>query len=133
MIILYTNLLLIFALFYFYYKSDKNWMECILAILLVAVIISSQIFWRNPVRGTSAHAIDAIIAKVYILSFIFYTILFKLHTDELAVLYAILLVFILAAAWFSSYYSSKRWCGPSHIHSHAFLHYFCFIATFFAF
>ena len=133
MIILYTNLLLIFALFYFYYQSDKNWMECILAILLVAVIISSQIFWRNPVRGTSAHAIDAIIAKVCILSFIFYTILFKLHTDELAVLYAILLVFILAAAWFSSYYSSKRWCGPSHIRSHAFLHYFCFIATFFAF
>lgn len=133
MIILYTNLLLIFALFYFYYQSDKNWMECILALLLVAVIISSQIFWRNPVRGTSAHAIDAIIAKVCILSFIFYTILFKLHTDELAVLYAILLVFILAAAWFSSYYSSKRWRGPSHIHSHAFLHYLCFIATFFAF
>ena len=105
MIILYTNLLLIFALFYFYYQSDKNWMECILALLLVAVIISSQFFWRNPMRGTSAHAIDAIIAKVCILSFIFYTILFKLHPDELAVLYAILLVFILAAAWFSSYYS----------------------------
>ena len=133
MIILYTNLLLIFALFYFYYQSDKNWMECILALLLVAVIISSQFFWRNPMRGTSIHKIDAIIAKVCILSFIFYTIVFKLQTDDLALTYAILLAFIVAAAGFSSYYSSKKWCGPSHLHSHAFLHYFCFIATFFAF
>ena len=133
MIILYANLLLLLSLFYFYYHSDKNLTECILAMLLISVIASSQIFWRNPVRGTSAHTIDAIIAKVCILSFIFYTILFKLHTNDLALTYAILLAFIVAAAGFSSYYSSKKWCGPSHLYSHAFLHYFCFIATFFAF
>jgi|LakMenE18May11ns_1017448.scaffolds.fasta_scaffold9553787_2 hypothetical protein len=133
MIILYTNLLLLLSLVYFYYQSDKNLAECVLAFLLISVIISSQIFWRNPTRGTSIHKLDAMIAKVCILSFIFYTILFKLHTDELAVLYAILLVFILTAAGLSSYYSSKRWCGPSHLNSHAFLHYLCFIATFFAF
>jgi hypothetical protein len=133
MILLYTNLLLIFALLYFYFNAVKNYAEYVLAFLLVLVIISSQIFWRNPLRGTSIHKLDAMIAKVCILSFIFYTILFKLHTDELAVLYAILLACILTAAWFSSYYSSKTWCSPSHLYSHAFLHYFCFIATFFAF
>ena len=133
MILLYTNLLLILSLLYFYFNTVKNYTECILALLLVLVIISSQFFWRNPMRGTSIHKIDAIIAKVCILSFIFYTILFKLQTDDLTLIYAILLAFIAVAAGFSSYYSSKIWCGPSHLYSHAFLHYFCFIGTFFAF
>jgi tryptophan-rich sensory protein len=133
MILLYTNLLLTFALLYFYFNAVKNYAERILALLLVSVSISSQIFWRNPIKGTTIHTIDAIIAKVCILSFIFYTILFKLQTDDLALIYAILLAFIAVAAGFSSYYSSKTWCSPSHLYSHAFLHYFCFIATFFAF
>jgi hypothetical protein len=133
MILLYTNLLLILSLFYFYFNSTKNWMECVLAGLLVAILISSQLFWRRPIRGTLIHTMDAAIAKTCIFAFILYTILFKLQTDESAVIYAIILMFILTSAAFSSYYSSKRWCSPSHIHSHAFLHYFCFIATFFAF
>ena len=133
MILLYTNLLLILSLIYFYFNTIKNWTEYSLALLLIAVIISSQIFWRNPLRDTSVHKIDAIIAKVCILSFIFYTLLFKLHTDDLALTYTFLLLCIAVAAGFSGYFSSRKWCSHSHINSHAFLHYFCFIATFFAF
>ena len=133
MILLYTNLLLILSLIYFYFNSIKNYTECILAFLLVSVIISSQLFWRNPMRDTSVHKIDAIIAKVCILSFIFYTILFKLPTDDLVVTYAFLLLCIISTAGFSNYYSSRKWCSHPHINSHALLHYFCFIATFFAF
>ena len=133
MILLYTNLLLTLSLLYFYFNSVKNFTECILALLLISVIISSQLFWRTPIKGSSIHVIDAIIAKVCILSFIFYTILFKLQTDELALIYAILLAFAAAAAGFSGYFSGRNWCSQSHINSHAFLHYFCFIATFFAF
>lgn len=133
MILLYTNLLLVFSLLYFYFYSVKNNIECVLAALLVVVCISSQIFWRKPVRGTSIHIIDGVLAKVCILSFIAYTIAFKLQYDEFAVAYALVLACIAITAGLSSYFSSKRWCSPSHIHSHAFLHYFCFIATFFAF
>ena len=133
MILLYTNLLLVLSLLYFYCNSTKNWIECVLAVLLVAIILSSQIFWRNPIRGTSVHIIDAIIAKVCILSFIAYTIAFKLQYDDIAIVYGILLLGIVVSAGLSNYFSNKRWCSPSHIHSHAFLHYFCFIATFFAF
>ena len=133
MILLYTNLLLVFSLVYFYCNSTKNWIECVLAVLLVAIILSSQIFWRNPIRGTSVHTIDAIIAKVCISAFIAYTIAFKLQYDDIAIVYGILLLGIVVSAGLSGYFSNKRWCSPAHIHSHAFLHYFCFIATFFAF
>jgi len=79
------------------------------------------------------HTIDAIIAKVCILAFIAYTIAFKLQYDDIAIVYGILLLGIVISAGLSSYFSNKRWCSPAHIHSHTLLHYFCFIATFFAF
>ena len=76
-ILLYTNLLLVISLIYFYLYSNKNWIETALAALLVATIITSQYFWRNPLRGTSLHKIDATIAKLCIFSFIIYTLFIK--------------------------------------------------------
>ena len=132
-ILLYTNSMLVVSLIYFYFFSIKNWMKYILAIMLILVIITSQVFWRNPIKDTAIHILDAIIAKVCIFSFIIYTILFKLQTTELAIAYAILLCLIGLAYWFSNHYSNVKWCSREHIGSHAFLHYFCFIATFFVF
>ena len=132
-ILLYTNLMLIISLIYFYFYSNKNWIETTLAVMLVATIITSQYFWRNPLRGTSLHKIDAIIAKLCIFSFIIYTLFIKNGANYTLLIYSILLVYIGLAAWFSHHYSRLRWCSQEHIKSHAFLHYFCFLATFFAF
>lgn len=132
-ILLYTNLMLIISLIYFYFYSNKNWIETTLAVMLVSTIITSQYFWRNPLRGTSLHKIDAIIAKLCIFSFIIYTLFVKNGWNYTSLLYSILLIYIGLSAWFSHHYSRIRWCSPEHIKSHAFLHYFCFLATFFAF
>ena len=132
-ILLYTNLMLVISLIYFYLYSIKNWIETTLAVLLVATIITSQCFWRNPLRGTSLHKIDAIVAKICIFSFIIYTLFIKHWLNYTSLIYSILLVYIGLAAWFSNHYSKIQWCSPEHIKSHAFLHYFCFIATFFAY
>jgi hypothetical protein len=132
-ILLYTNMLLIISLIYFYLYSNKNPMETALAALLVAVIVTSQYFWRNPIRGTSLHTADAVVAKLCIFSFIIYTLFVKNGWNYTSLLYSILLIYIGLAAWFSNHYSKIRWCSPEHVKSHAFLHYFCFLATFFAF
>jgi hypothetical protein len=132
-VLLYTNLLLVISLIYFFFYSNKNCMETMLALTLVAVIISSQMFWRNSIKGTKLHAIDAILAKICIFSFILYTITYKIQSTEIAIIYSILLFYIGLAAWSSNKHSKIQWCSPDHIKSHAFLHYFCFMATFFAF
>ena len=132
-VLLYTNLMLSISLIYFLFYSDKNWIQYYLAATLFAVIISSQLFWRDPIKGTRLHIIDAILAKICIFSFILYTIACKLKSIEISIIYVILLLYISLASWSSDRYSKIQWCSPDHIKSHAFLHYFCFMATFFAF
>ena len=132
-VLLYTNLMLSISLIYFFFYSDKTWATYYLAATLITVIISSQLFWRNPTKGTRLHIIDAILAKVCIFSFILYTIICKLKFIEISIIYVILLLYIGLASWSGNRYSKIQWCSPDHIKSHAFLHYFCFMATFFAF
>ncbi len=132
-VLLYTNLMLSISLIYFLFYSDKNQIECYLTATLVAVIISSQLFWRDPTSGSRLHIIDAILAKICIFSFILYTIAYKLKSIEISIIYLILLLYIGLASWSGNRYSKIQWCSPDHIKSHAFLHYFCFMATFFAF
>ena len=124
-----TNATLIISLLYFYFFTDKNVYEIILSTMLVLSIAMSQIFWSNPVKGSSIHMWDAIIAKMTIFSFIIYT--FWKH--GFLIEYTIVLVCIAISFAYSHYYSSIEWCSSGHVKSHGALHYFCFMATFFAF
>ena len=130
--LLYTNLLLVISLIYFYFYSVKTWIEYSLAALLVAVIITSQIFWRNPIRGTLIHIIDSILAKICVFIFMSYTIFYKLESTEIAIAYSIILSLLGLSTWSGNHYSNIQWCSPDHIKSHAFMHFFCFMASFFA-
>jgi hypothetical protein len=124
-----TNATLIISLLYFYFFSEKNWCEIILASMLVITIGMSQTFWSNPVKGSDIHVCDAIIAKLTILSFVVYT----LWKHGFMIPYIIVLIFIAISFYHSHHYSSMEWCSNEHIKSHGLLHYFCFMATFFAF
>ena len=127
----YTNLLLIITLFYFFIKKQKQkkpFIEYILASFLIPIIISSQLFWSNPIKQSNIHKIDAIIARIVIISFLFYTLFYKFQSSFLLVLLASAISFYL-----SNYYSNKEWCSNKHLICHAFLHIFCFIGTFYTF
>jgi len=127
----YTNLLLIISLFYFLFTRQKiktiNF-EYILALFIIPTIICSQLFWNNPIKQSNIHKIDAIIAKITILSFIIYTLLYKFKISYLFVLLASIVCF-----YFSNYYSNKEWCSNQHLFFHGLLHICCFIGTFYAF
>ncbi len=126
----YTNLLLIISILYFLFNGQKKkpFIEYVLAMFLVATIICSQLFWKNPIKQSKIHKIDAIVAKIVIISFIIYTLLYKYKFGFLIVLLAISVSFYL-----SNYYSNKEWCCNNHLLCHGSLHIFCFIAIFYTF
>jgi len=117
----YTNLLLIISILYLLFNGQKNkpWIEYVLAMFLVATIICSQLFWKNPIQQSTIHKIDAIVAKIVISSFIIYTLLYKYKFGFLIVLLAIAVSFCL-----SNHYSKKEWCCNNHIFCHGLLHFF---------
>lgn len=127
-----TNLLLIVSLFYFLLNiqqsKTKPYVEYILALFLVITIIFSQLFWNNPIKQSKIHKIDAMIAKIVIISFILYILLYKFKLSFLLVLLAIATSF-----YFSNYYSNEEWCCNKHLLCHGLLHIFCFIGTLYAF
>lgn len=126
----YTNLLLLISIGYFLINIHlyTTYIEYLLAFFLVITIVCSQLFWSNPIKKSIIHKIDAMIAKIVIFSFIFYTIVYKFRISYVMILLAIAISF-----YFSNYYSNIEWCSNNHIFCHGLLHIFCFIATFYAF
>lgn len=126
----YTILLLIISILYFLInlQEEKPFFEYILALLLIIIIIFSRIFWNNPIKNSIMHRIDAITAKIGILSFIFYTLIYKFKISYLLVLLGTCISF-----YFSNKYSTQEWCCDKHIICHGLLHICCFIGTFYAF
>jgi hypothetical protein len=124
----YTNLLLVISLVYFYFNKNKPLIEYVLASSLIPTIICSQLFWYNPIKKSKIHKIDAIIAKIVIVSFIMYTVCYKFKFTLLFIFLAGIISF-----YFSNYYSTQEWCSNQHIFCHGLLHIFCFIITFYTF
>ena len=124
----YTNFLLILSIFYFLNLTEKPIIEMILASFLIVTIICSQLFWKDPIQHSRIHKIDAVVAKIVILSFVLYTLIYKFKFEFLLLLIAIGISF-----YFSHTYSTQEWCCNEHVCCHGMLHIFCFIATFYTF
>jgi predicted membrane protein len=123
----YTSLLLVIPFLYGLFHHT-SWEERILLWLLILTLICSQLFWNHPIQHSTIHKIDAIVAKIAIFSFIFYTLWYKFKVSYLFVLLAMFVSFYL-----SHHYSSQEWCSTHHVCCHGSSHIFCFIATFYAF
>jgi hypothetical protein len=129
-----TSSLLLTSLFYFVLFSSHCIIECILAFLLLCIILTSQLFWYNPIRYSIVHRIDAVLAKITIFSFMAYTLITKLpNTNVYFFSYILLLCLLFCMAISSEYYSQKEWLSVQHIVSHGLLHICSFIGTFYAF
>lgn len=119
--------------FLFNIQTKTPKIEFLLAAMLLVVIYFSQQFWKNPIKHSQIHRIDAIVAKITIFTFISYTI-YKFSNSLVNLwTYYIILIAIATSFYFSNKYSNKEWCSNKHLCSHGLLHIFCFIATFYAF
>ena len=125
----YTILLLIIPILYFIFiRREKKILEYVLASFLVVIIITSQLFWINPIKNSSIHMIDSIVAKFVIVSFILYILVYKFKYIVLLFLLAVII-----CAYFSNYYSQKKWCSDQHLYWHGCLHIFCAFGAFYTF
>ncbi len=127
----FTIQLLFITLYYVIYQlscKQLHPIEYLLAFLLLLVMIFSQLFWKNPIKGSLTHKVDASIAKGTIGIFILYIILYKFKASFLFFILALIISFA-----FSHYFAMKEWCSNKHLFCHGTLHLFCFFASFYAF
>jgi len=128
-----TNALLVLTLLYYILNSKKNIGENVLAILIIFILITSQIFWTKPLRYSNIHIIDAYIAKITIISFIIYILFYKIISYFHLFTFIILLLIMFYTFYLSNYYSNKNWCCHNHLLYHGISHIFCFLLSIYAF
>ena len=128
-----TNILLVISFIFFIINSNKNVAECYLSICLLLTILFSQLFWRNPKKHSMIHKIDAIIAKISIMSFILYTILYKKLNKYLLGSYLLIILGMFYTFYYSNKYSTLEWCCNNHLIYHGYLHVLVFAGSIYAF
>lgn len=128
-----TSAFFILPFIYFFSTKRKLSFEWFLALLLVVVTITSQLFWHNPVKYTQFHILDTVVAKTTIILFILYTIYCKLSNTTLMISYAAVITCVILSFLLSSHFSSNEWLCEKHIMCHGSLHISCIIAAFYAF
>jgi len=126
----YTNLLLILSLLYFAnsISHGTHVIEYILAFFLVVTIVLSQLFWSQPIRGSTIHRIDALNSKLVAGCFILYVLSYKFRWS-----FVLLIGLVFFSFFMSDYYSTLEWCSNKHLLWQGILHVLCFIASFYAF
>jgi len=128
-----TNSLLLLSFLFFLQFSEKNICEIILAGCLVITIIVSQLFWKNPIKHSTIHRIDGIVAKISLVLFIGYVTFYKKIDSMLFYLFLIIMVWMIYFFLLSDFNSRKEWCCNNHILYHGMSHIFCFAGSLFAF
>ena len=128
-----TNSLLALSFLFFLQVSEKNIWEIILGIFLIITIIVSQLFWANPVRYSTIHKIDGIVAKIVLVLFIGYVTFYKKIDSSLFYAFLLLIVWMIFFFLLSDFNSRKEWCCNKHILYHGMSHIFCFASSLFAF
>ena len=116
-ILQFTSALLILPALYY---SDT-----LLSLLLLLTFCFSQMFWSNPIQGSTIHQCDAIIAKCVIAVFVCLT--------PWSPLYIFILGCMAVAFYYSHTHSSVSWCCEPHLFYHGLLHMFSAYAATFAF
>lgn len=86
--------------------------------ILLVVFVFSIAFWSDPVRFSHVHRMDAIVAKIAIITFILYVFTYTTKPKLLAISLSIMLMFF----YMSSVYSAQVWCGPEHLLMHCCAH-----------
>ena len=128
-----ASTLLLPVAYFLLHTPTKTAPQYALAAALMVVFASSQLFWRNPVKNSSMHRIDAFIAKLTVFGFVAYTLICALSTITRIIPYAAVIVAIGLAAAVGHRHSSKKWCSAGHIYAHGLLHVIGAIGATYAF
>jgi hypothetical protein len=133
-----TSLLLFYTLIIYAHDWHlRPWIEHVIAAEIFMVIITSQLFWKNPIKDSLIHAIDAATVRITMATTILYTIFYKLAITNVwyNTMYVTLLLGVVFS-WYSSNYYYMTMGGfltENHVFCHALLHYYGWLGSMFAF
>jgi hypothetical protein len=129
----YSSFLLSLPIIYYFFFNNKKTIFTIFTLFLFINLILSILFWKNPIQYSKNHKVDAIFAKITIISVIYYNI----FISELSLFYLILFVLVITVMslffYWSNKFSSIEWCCNKHICMHSIAHIFAIIAFLFLF
>ena len=128
-----STILFIIPLILCLQNSNRNVYETLLGGLLFANFVLSYLFWIDPVKNSSIHAIDALFARISILFFVLYVIFVKKTKLIYKLLFFISLCIGSLMLYYSNHHSTKEWCSGKHIQCHFLFHIFVIICVIIAF
>lgn len=105
--------------------------EHLLAASLILTMYTSQWLWSNPEIDGLARRIDGFSAKITIIAFLAYALVLKQLWKN--VLFVGILAALFGFAAGSHYFSTIKWCSPSHLFCHGGLHFVSSIGAIYAF
>lgn len=105
----------------------------VFSLLIIIVVITSQFFWSNPIKGSRSHRIDSYMTKMTILIFIFYTFGRGFSTFWWKLSYITIIIMMIIAVWISNHYSNIGWNNSEHILAHTMVHYWGLVGSLYAF
>lgn len=128
--ILTSNLWLL-PFIYIYIRKPNNISTgfFVLLALVVLTILSSYLFWYNPVKNSIYHKIDAIMARTAIVSFLLYNKWYRGPT----ILFTASAICSLVFFGLSHYQYLNEQCSHLHVFSHTMAHIFAAFAILFTF
>ena len=123
----FTSTFGIIPLSAFYLKPNKNIYEYGLAGLLINNILFTILFWKNPIKHSVMHKLDALFARISLLGITGYIVFTKNNSS-------IALFFILFSIGMGLFYGSnkescKHWCSTNHTLYHMCFHVFICLAV----
>ena len=125
-----TGITSLFSFFQFlqYYQtlSQPKIQEKILGMFCLSIWISTILFWKNPIRNSLIHKIDATIAKSGCIYYICYTLSQKTLENIYVWSYVGCINGMVFTFYLSNRASTKEWCSTDHIFYHGLLHLFAF-------
>jgi hypothetical protein len=128
-----SSVFFLFGFIYFLLFSIKNVLETALAMMLFICFVVSSMFWCYPIQNSAIHMVDGFFAKIAMLFFVVYTILFKNMDTATTISYIALITLTLTVFYYSNHYSSNDWCCDKHIYYHVLMHTSSFIGITYAF
>jgi len=130
-----STFFLLLPIFVFLRSKRASAYEYILVLLLSVNILTSFVFWSNPIHQpvlksddimeiSMVHLYDGIFAKISFICFMFYIFFIKIIDFKYKVWFFIFLVLSSYTFYYSDAYSTDQWCSHGHIWYHLAFHIF---------
>jgi len=130
----YTSHLFLLPVLYYtiIIKKHTKLLSTLFSMVFVNFIFSIA-FWTEPIKGSTIHKIDSIMAKTTIATMIITTTIRRVLENQTIWWFFCCLAWMILFFYLSNLYSTIEWCCREHLITHSMGHLMATISMFFVF